>query len=534
LGIRKRNVILLIAYWWIVSPVSIGHRTSLMVRMDRSGYMSFESDWVACEPNIATFLAYVGHSQKSEEVELPDTVVIGSGPGGYVAAIRCAQMGQSVAIVEMGGIGGVCTNTGCIPTKTLLESAKLVREIKKGARHGIEVSDLKVDFSKVMRRKDSVVERNSKGVEFLLKENKVDIIRGRGYITGKNKVRVEVDGSSKEIDAKYIIIATGSKERELPNLKIDGEKVLGSEQLLAIEKLPSSLLIVGGGAIGIEFAQIFASFGTKVTIVELMERILPMEHETVGEVMSKLMKRQGIEIYTGSKVEAVEPTVSGVVAKVSGESNLEMEAEIVLLSVGRVPVIDPDVIGPDVQYDQRGIKVNGRMQTSVPNIYAIGDVTGKIMLAHVASQQAEVAANSICGFEGEMDYTLVPSAIYTSPEVASFGLGPEEASERFGEVSVGEFPLIKSGRARTSGETEGFARIISNGETGEILGAQIVAPRATDMVQILMLAKERDIPISDITKIIYPHPTFIEVIREAALEMKKQETCQPDEPEIDD
>ncbi len=482
---------------------------------------------------LTRFLEYVGVLKRLEEEHLLDTIVIGSGPGGYVAAIRCAQMGQSVAIVELGDIGGVCTNTGCIPTKTLLESAKLVREIRKSSRHGIEVADMRIDFSKVMKRKESVVSRNSKGVEFLLKENKVDVIKGKGFIVDKNTVRVEEEGGSRELKTKFIIIATGSKERELPNLKIDGKRVLGSKQLLDIEHLPSSLLIVGGGAIGVEFAQIFSSLGTKVTIVELMEEILPMEDRSVGEVLAKVLRKQGVDIHTSSKVEGLEIQDTGVVAKVTGKSNLEIEAEIVLLSVGRVPWIDQDVIGPDVEHDNRGIKVNEKMQTSVPNIYAIGDVTGKVMLAHVASQQAEIAAYNICGFEDEMDYSLVPSCIYTSPEVGSFGLGPDEAEKIHGEVSVGEFPLVKSGRARTSGETEGFARIVSSVETGEILGAQIVAPRATDMVQILLLAKERDIPISDIAKIIYPHPTFIEVIREAALEMSKRETCAPENQDLE-
>ncbi len=459
---------------------------------------------------------------------MPDTIVIGSGPGGYVAAMRCAQMGQSVAIVEMGEIGGVCTNTGCIPTKTLLESAKLARDIRKSSRRGINVSDVEIDFSKVMKRKESVVQRNSKGVEFLLKENNVEIINGKGYIVDRNTVRIETSDGSTELKTNYIIIATGSRERELPNLRIDGERVLGSEQLLDIDHLPSSLLIVGGGAIGVEFAQIFSSLGTKVTIVELMDEILPMEDRDVGEVLAKVLRKQSVDIYTSSKVEELEITDYGVIARIAGESDLEIQAEKVLLSVGRVAWIDPEVIGPDIEYDNRGIKVNEKMQTSVPNIYAIGDVTGKVMLAHVASQQAEIAANNICGFEDEMDYSLVPSCIYTSPEVGSFGLGPEKAQEIHGEVSVGEFPLVKSGRARTSGETEGFARIISSVDTGEILGAQIVAPRATDMVQILLLAKERDIPISDIAKIIYPHPTFIEVIREAALEMRKREKCAPE------
>jgi dihydrolipoamide dehydrogenase len=464
-------------------------------------------------------------SRESEENSLPDTVVIGSGPGGYVAAIRCAEFGHSVAVVEMGEIGGVCTNTGCIPTKTMLESARLVREIKRGKRHGISVTNLEIDFSKVMKRKESVVSRNSKGIEYLLKENNVEIIRGKASVVDPNHVKVETEEGSSVLEAKYIIIATGSRERELPNIQIDGDKILGSEELLMIEELPSSLLIIGGGAIGVEFAQVFTSFGTKVTIVELMNRILPMEDPSIGKVIARVLKRLKVDIFTGSKVESLETTGTGVLAKVSGESELEIEAEKVLLSVGRVPAIDEDVIGPDVEYDKMGIKVNEKMQTSVPNIYAIGDVTGKVMLAHVASQQAEVAANNICGVDSEMDYTLVPSCIYTSPEVASFGLGQEDAEERYGDVIVGEFPLVRSGRARTSGETEGFAKIVMRSDTEEILGAQIVAPRATDMVQVLLLAKEKGVPISDIARIIYPHPTFIEVIREAALVMKKKEEC---------
>jgi dihydrolipoamide dehydrogenase len=367
---------------------------------------------------------------------LPDTVVIGSGPGGYVAAIRCAEFGHSVAIIEKADIGGVCTNTGCIPTKTLLESARLVREIKRGSRHGIKVSDLKVDFSKVMKRKESVVSRNSKGIQYLLKENDVEVIKGKAFVVDPHHVRVEAEDGSVELEAKYIIIATGSKERELPNVQIDGDQILGSEQMLTIDELPSSLLIIGGGAIGVEFAQIFTSFGTKVTIVELMDRILPMEDPSIGKVIAKVLKRLHVDIFTGSKVESLETTSSGVLAKVSGDSDFEVETEKVLLSVGRVPSIDEDVIGRDVEYDKRGIKVNEKMQTSVPNIYAIGDVTGKIMLAHVASQQAEVAASNICGIDAAMDYTLVPSCIYTSPEVASFGLDLEDAEKRYADVDT--------------------------------------------------------------------------------------------------
>ncbi len=464
-------------------------------------------------------------SRDSEEDGLKDTIVIGSGPGGYVAAIRCAQMGQSVAIIEKGEIGGVCTNTGCIPTKTLLESAKLIREIKRGARRGLTFSDLNVDFSKVMRHKESVVSRNSKGIEYLLNENHVETIVGKGYVVDKNQVKVEGEDGSSVLETKYIIIATGSMERELPNLRIDGERILGSEQLLNTKELPSSLLIIGGGAIGVEVAQIFSSFGTKVTIVELLDGILPMEDEAVGKVLTRVLKRGKVEIHTGSKVERVETVDSGVRAFVSGEEDFEIAVEKVLLSVGRVPVVDEDVIGPDVEYDKQGIKVNERMQTSVPNVYAIGDVTGKVMLAHVASQQAEVAADNICGVDSVMDYSLVPSCIYTDPEVASFGLSVQEAREKFGDVTVGEFPLRRSGRARTSGDTEGFARLISRADTEEILGAQIVAPRATDMLQLLLLAKERGVPISEIARIIYPHPTFIEMIREAAIEMRKKEKC---------
>lgn len=458
---------------------------------------------------------------------MKDTVVIGSGPGGYVAAIRCAQMGQSVAIIEKGDIGGVCTNTGCIPTKTLLECAKLVREAKRGERKGLTFSGLNVDFGKVMKHKDSVVSRNSKGVEYLLRENKVEAIRGKGYIVDANKVRIKKGEESKVLRADYFVIATGSRERQLQNVRIDGKHVLSSEQLLSIRELPSSLLIVGGGAIGVEIAQIFSSFGTDVTIVELLDRILPMEDESIGRVMTKVLKREGVDVLTSSRVEGIEKLNSKVRAIISSEKNIEVTVEKVLLSVGRVPVIDEDVVGPDVEYDDHGIKVNERMQTSVPNIYAVGDVTGIAMLAHVASQQAEVAARNICGIDSTMDYTLVPSCLYTDPEVASFGLSVQEAKERFGEVRVGEFPLSGSGRARTSGVSEGFARIIGRSDTEEILGAQIVAPRATDMLELLLLAKEKGVSINEISRIIFPHPTYIEMVREAAIKMRKKEECAP-------
>jgi dihydrolipoamide dehydrogenase len=464
-----------------------------------------------------------------EEKGLKDTIVIGSGPGGYVAAIHCAQMGQSVTIIEMGDIGGVCTNSGCIPTKTLLESAKLIREIKRSGRRGLSFSGLKIDFSKAMRHKDQVVSRNSKGVEYLLRENKVETVVGKGYIIDKNKVMVEKETGSDVLETEHIVIATGSKERELPNIRMDGERILGSEQLLNIKELPSSLLIIGGGAIGVEVAQIFSSFGTKVTIIELMYSILPMEDDSIGKVLTKVLKRGKVEIHTSSKVEKVETNDSGVKAFVSGEEDFEMVAEKVLLSVGRVPVIEEEVIGPDVEYDKRGIKVDERMQTSIPNIYAIGDVTGKVMLAHVASQQAEVAADNICGIDSTMDYSLVPSCIYTDPEVASFGLSVRQARDQYGDITIGEFPMSRSGRGRTSGVTEGFARIISQADNEEILGAQIVAPRATDMLELLLLAKEKGIPISEVARIIYPHPTYIEMVREAAIKMKKRDKCRTDD-----
>lgn len=445
---------------------------------------------------------------------MKDAAIIGSGPGGYYCALKLSKLGKDTAIVEEGDMGGVCTNSGCIPTKALLESARILHEARNSERMGIKCH-VTLDFEKARKNVELAVKKSQKGIEHLLNEAGVGVLRGKGKLVKENAVEVTGPDAG-TIVAKNIVIATGSSTRNLQNVSCDGETILSSRNLLDLDHIPESLLIIGGGSIGVEFATIFSTFGSEVTIVELLPNLLPMESTVVGQTMEKILKRRGIQIFTNVAVKEVHLSGREAVATLNDEKSTEIPAKKILLSVGRAPNVDESLITLGVKLGKEGIVVNERMQTTVPNIYAIGDVVGEPMLAHSAWAEAEVAALSIAGTPAEMQYDYVPRCIYTFPEVASFGLTEERAREKGHDIRIGEFPLVANARARISGERDGFARIIADAETKRILGACAVAPHATEIIQELVLAGRLGISYDEIGKTIHPHPTISEIMFEAA------------------
>ena len=445
---------------------------------------------------------------------MKDAVIIGSGPGGYYCALKLAKLGKDVAIVEEGDVGGTCTNVGCIPTKALLESARILHEAGSSERMGIECGP-RLDFRKAKQNADVAMKRSRKGIEQLLDQAGVSLLHGHGKVTEANVI--EVSGTDEgTVEAENIVIATGSFTRNLPNIACDGEMILSSRALLNLDHIPESLLIVGGGSIGVEFACIFGTFGSKVTIVDLLPNLLPMESEFVGQTMEKILKRRGAKVFTNVAVKEADVSSGEVLAVLGDEKGTEITAKKMLLSVGRAPNVDEDLIQLGVKLGKEGIIVNERMQTTVPNVYAVGDVTGEPMLAHAAWAEADVAALNIAGTPAKMEYDYIPRCVYTFPEVASFGLTEERAKEKGFEIRIGEFPLVANARARISGERDGFARIITDASTKRILGACAVAPHATEIMQELVLAARLGLSYEEIGKTIHPHPTVSEVFFEAA------------------
>jgi dihydrolipoamide dehydrogenase len=440
---------------------------------------------------------------------MKDAVIVGSGPSGYYCALKLAKFGKDAAIVEEGDIGGTCTNVGCIPTKALLESARILHEARTSGRMGIECEP-KLDFGKAKKNAEIATTRSRKGIEQLLDKAGVEVLCGRGEVTEANVIEVSGKDAS-TVEAKNIVIATGSSTRNLPNIACDGQMILSSRNLLNLDHVPESLLIIGGGSIGAEFASIFGTFGSKVTIVELLPNLLPMESTIVGHTMESVLKRRGVDIHTNVAVSDIDISGNDCIAQV-GEGT-EVRADKVLLSVGRAPKVPEELIRLGVKLGKIGVVVNERMQTAVPHIYAVGDVVGEPMLAHAAWAEGEVAALNIAGKPAKMEYEHIPRCIYTFPEVASFGLTEEQAKEKH-EVRVGEFPLVANARARISGERDGFARIFV--EKDSILGGCVVAPHATEMIQELVLAARLGLSYKEIGRTIHPHPTICETVMEAA------------------
>ncbi|NEM97027.1 dihydrolipoyl dehydrogenase [Pontibacter burrus] len=449
-----------------------------------------------------------------------DLVVLGSGPGGYVAAIRASQLGMKVGVIERESLGGICLNWGCIPTKALLKSANVFEYINHAADYGINIGEASVDFNAVVKRSRGVADGMSKGIQFLFRKNKIDAIMGNGKIVAKGKVEVtDAEGKTSTVEADNIIIATGARSRELPNLPIDGKKIIGYRQAMALDKKPESMVVVGSGAIGVEFAYFYNAMGTKVTIVEYMPNIVPVEDEEVSRQLSKSFRKSGINIMTDSSVEHVD--TNGDLCKVTvktakGEEILE--AEVVLSAVGIQTNLE------NIGLEELGIKVDrGRVivdeyyKTNVDGIYAIGDIVPGPALAHVASAEGIICVEKIAGHNPEpLNYGNIPGCTYCSPEIASVGLTEKAAREQGIEIKVGKFPFSASGKASAAGAKDGFVKVIFDAKYGEFLGAHIIGANVTEMIAEVVVARKLETTGHEIIKSVHPHPTMSEAIMEAA------------------
>lgn len=450
-----------------------------------------------------------------------DVLVIGSGPGGYVAAIRAAQLGLKTAIVEKSELGGICLNWGCIPTKSLLKSAKVFEYVSHSADYGVDTGGTpRPDFSKMIARSRGVAEGMSKGVQFLIKKNKIDLIVGFAKLKAKGQVEVtDKDGKTTVVEAKHIIIATGARSRELPNLKQDGKKIIGYREAMNLPQQPKSMVVVGSGAIGSEFAYFYQTIGTKVTLVEFLPNIVPLEDEEVSKQLERSFKKTGMEVLTSSSVEEV--TIKGDVCQVrikGPKGETIVEADIVLSAVGITPNIEG--IGLEnlgVKTDKGKIVVDEYYQTNVEGIYAIGDVVPGPALAHVASAEGIVCVEKIAGMTPHpLNYKNIPGCTYTSPEVASTGLTEKAAREAGYEVRIGKFPFSASGKASASGAKDGFVKLVIDNKYGEILGGHMIGANVTEMIAGLVVSRNLETTGHELIKSVHPHPTMSEAIMEAA------------------
>jgi dihydrolipoamide dehydrogenase len=453
-----------------------------------------------------------------------DVVVLGSGPGGYVAAIRASQLGFKTAIIEKESLGGVCLNWGCIPTKALLKSAQVNEYIKHAKDFGIEASGTP-DFAAIIKRSRGVADKMSKGVQFLMRKNKIDVIMGFGKLVAKGKLEVtDKDGKQQTIESKHIIIATGGRSRELPTMKIDGKKIIGYREAMVLPQMPKSMIVVGSGAIGVEFAYFYNSMGTKVTIVEFLPRVVPVEDEDISKELEKQYKKQGIAIMTSSEVIAVDTSGEGVkaiVKTVTGE--ITLEADVLLSAVGVAANIEG--IGLEtltIKTDKGRILVDKFGQTNVPGIYAIGDCSPGQALAHVASKEGIVCAESIAYNENKyhhqpepIDYNNIPGCTYCVPEIASVGYTEKQAKEAGYEVKVGKFPLSASGKASAAGHLEGFIKVIFDAKYGEWLGTHMIGYNVTELIAETVTARKLETTYHEVLNAIHPHPTISESIKDA-------------------
>ena len=447
-----------------------------------------------------------------------DLVVIGSGPGGYVAAIRAAQLGMKAAVVERAELGGVCLNWGCIPSKALIRNAEVLGLFNHAADFGISVDNLSYDFGHAIDRSRKVVKRLTDGVGFLLKKNKVEHVQGTGVLADANTVKVAENGRS--LTTGNVIIATGARFRELPSLPVDGEVVITSREALELREVPDRVVIVGGGATGAEFAYIYRSYWAEVTIVELLPRLVPLEDEEISAQLERSFKKQGIKAVTGSQVDSV--TIDGNAATVtisndSGDS--QIECDVVLVAVGNQGNIDGIGLEELGVSTERGfINIDDNMQSNVPGVYAIGDVTGKLLLAHVASAQGVTAVEAMAGLDPPaLDYELMPKATYCRPQVASFGLTEVQARERGHSVRIGKFPFSASGKAIALAETDGMVKLVVDDEVGDILGAHMIGAEATELLGEVSLARLLEGTTHELGWLVHPHPTVSEMVKEAAL-----------------
>jgi len=444
-----------------------------------------------------------------------DIGIIGSGPGGYVAAIRAAQLGASVCIIEYRELGGCCLNRGCIPTKAMLHCAHVYQMAKHGAEFGVKCGKPELDLAQVHKHKDTVVARLRQGVAGLMKKNKVTVLEGTGRLTGAHEIAVARADGEERIQCDKIILATGSESRRLPGMPYDGETVLSSDGLLTMAAVPKSLLVVGAGAIGCEWAGMFADFGASVTVVEVLDQVLPGLDADVGKEMLKAFKKAKMKVYTGTQVDSLKATAKGVKAELSNGKTVQ--AEKALIAVGRG--LCSDELGLEdvgVAVGNGAIQINEHCQTSVPHIYAIGDVTGKMLLAHLASRQGIVAVEHAMGHESAINYNQVPACIFTDPEVACIGLTEAQAKEQGLDYKVSKFQFQASGKAQAMAAATGFVKLIGDAKYGEILGAHIVGPRASDYIAEIAVAMKLEATVAEVADTIHPHPTLSEGIMESA------------------
>jgi dihydrolipoamide dehydrogenase len=452
-----------------------------------------------------------------------DVAIIGSGPGGYVAAIRCAQLGMKTALIEKyNTLGGTCLNVGCIPSKALLDSSHHYEDaMKHFADHGIEIpGEVKVNFKKMIERKASVVEQTTKGIDFLMNKNKVDVFTGTGAF--KDATHIEITGDKKQaIEAKNIIIATGSKPATLPFIKIDKERIITSTEALTLSEIPKHLIVIGGGVIGLELGQVYRRLGAEVSVVEYMDRIIPTMDSAQSKELTKVMKKQGVKFYLSHKVSAVERKKNEITVTATDKKDAEIKltGDYCLVSVGRRPYTDGlKAENAGVKVTERGmIDVNEHLQTNIKNIYAIGDVVRGAMLAHKAEEEGTFVAETIAGQKPHIDYNLIPGVVYTWPEVASVGKTEEQLQEAGIAYKTGQFPMRALGRSRASGDTDGFVKILADKTTDEVLGVHMVGARVADLIAEAVTAMEFRASAEDIARMSHAHPTYAEAVKEAAL-----------------
>jgi dihydrolipoamide dehydrogenase len=449
-----------------------------------------------------------------------DVVVVGTGPGGYVAAIRSAQLGLSVAAVEDDRPGGVCLNWGCIPTKALLRNAEVVNLFQRAEEFGISVTAWQADYAHAIQRSRRVADRMAKGVEFLFRKNKITLVPGAGSLTGRTTVQVQGKDDQRALEAKAVILATGSEPKSLPGVAIDETRVISSNGAVRNEARPGSLIIIGAGAVGIEFADVYAAYGTQVTVLEALPRVLPLEDEEASAHIARLFTRRGITVRTGVKVQAVKPGSDGVTVELEADGKTEqLHADQVLMAVGRAARTKAvGLEGVGVALERGFVKVSPLMETSVQGIYAVGDMTGNQLLAHKAMAEGVVAAEAIAGRSPRpVDYGNIPSCTYCRPQVASIGISEAKAKADGHEVSVGRFPFTANGKAVALGETDGFLKVVADKATGELRGVHIVGPEATELIHEFAVGRTLEATLEEIIHTIHAHPTLSEAALEATL-----------------
>ncbi len=445
-----------------------------------------------------------------------DVVVIGTGPGGYVAAIRCAQLGLSVATVEDDRPGGVCLNWGCIPTKALLRNAEVLHLVGRAAEFGIRLTGVEANYAEAIKRSRSVADRMAKGVEFLFRKNKITLFPGRGRLSAATTVEVTGTGGTETLEARAVIVATGSAPKSLPGVTIDEQRVISSNGAVRNETKPTSIVIIGAGAVGVEFADVYATYGTDVTVLEALSRLVPIEDEEVSSQLARTFARRKIAVKTGVNVSAVKPTDTGIAVETDAG---RFEAAQVLMAVGRsARVADVGLEALGVKVERGFVKVSPRMETSVRGVYAIGDVAGPPLLAHKAMAEGVVAAEAIAGREPRpVDYGNVPSCTYCRPQIASIGFTEAKSRENGREVMVGKFPFTASGKAVALGETDGFVKVVADKNTGEMLGVHIIGPEATEIIHEFAVGRTLEATLEEIMHTIHAHPTLSEAALEATL-----------------